>query len=162
MSRHSFIQIVPADKARDDANQAQKDRVFERKMEAQIGLRWPIEALAEGTLEGLTTDSFLGHKADVAEALSDLKVTLQAKKTILVGHNAFMDLVYLYKCFFGSLPDLVEDFQEVIHKLFPVVIDTKYVATHDEVHPVLARSSLEELDEQLSAQKFPIIGKYSE
>ena len=98
----------------------------------------------------------------MAEALSDLKAALQAKQTILVGHNVFMDLVYLYQCFFGPLPDLVEDFQEVMHELFPVIIDTKYLATRDEVHPALARSSLEELDDQLSAQKFPIIGKFSE
>jgi len=162
MSRHGFIQILPYEKAREDANQARKDRVFEQKMEAQIGLRWPVEALARGNLEGLTANSFLGHKDDVAEALSDLKAALQAKQTILVGHNVFMDLVYLYQCFFGPLPDLVEDFQEVMHELFPVIIDTKYLATRDEVHPALARSSLEELDDQLSAQKFPIIGKFSE
>ncbi len=162
MSRHGFIQILRYDKTREDANQARKDRVFEQKMEAQIGLRWPVEALARGNLEGLTANSFLGDKDDVAEALSDLKAALQTKQTILVGHNVFMDLVYLYQCFFGPLPDLVEDFQEVMHKLFPVIIDTKYLATREEVHPELARSSLEELDDQLSAQKFPIIGKFSE
>ncbi len=162
MSRHGFIQILHYDKTREDANQARKDRVFEQKMEAQIGLRWPVEALARGNLEGLTATSFLGDKDDVAEALSDLKAALQAKQTILVGHNVFMDLVYLYQCFFGPLPDPVEDFQEVMHKLFPVIIDTKYLATREEVHPELARSSLEELDDQLSAQKFPIIGKFSE
>jgi len=162
MGRNGFIQVLLHDKAREDANQAQKDRVFELKMEAQIGLRWPVEALAGGALEGLTTNSFLGHKADVAGALSDLKAKLQAKRTILVGHNILTDLVYLYQCFFGQLPDLVEDFQEVMHKLFPVIIDTKYLATRNDVHPVLARSSLEELDDQLSAQKFPIIGRSSQ
>jgi len=159
ISRHGFIQILLYDRAREDANQARKDRGFGQKMEAQIGLRWPVEALAGGNLDGLTPSSFLGHKENVAGALSDLKAKLQSKRTVLVGHNIFMDLVYLYQCFFGQLPDLVEDFQEVMHKLFPVIIDTKYIATRNDVNPALARSSLEELDDQLSTQKFPIIGK---
>lgn len=161
VSRHGFIQVIPYDEAREDSNRARRDLVFEQKMEAQIGLRWPVEALAKGNLEGLTANSFLGDKVDVAGALSDLKATLRAKETTLVGHNPFMDLVYLYQCFFGPLPELVEDFQEAMHELFPVIIDTKYIATRDEVFPALAKSSLQELDDQLSAQKFPIIGKSS-
>lgn len=91
-------------------------------MEAQIGLRWLVEALAGGNLEGLTTNSFLtyvqGREAEVAQQLSNLKAVLKTKRTVLVGHNVFIDLIYLYRCFFGQLPEHVEDFQDVMHKLF--------------------------------------------
>ena len=163
VSRSGFIQLLPYDKAREDAVQARKDRGFEQSMEAQIGLRWLVEALTGGSLKGLTTGSFRafveGREEEVAQSLSDLKAMLADKRTVLVGHNAFTDLVYFHQCFFGQLPGLVEDFQRTIHQLFPMIIDTKYLATANDVNPVLARSSLDELDNELLSQDYPVIGE---
>lgn len=85
---------------------------------------------------------------------------LRAKRTILVGHNVFIDLIYFYDCFFGKLPHSVNDFEHRIHELFPRIIDTKYLATHGNDNPALSKSSLEELDDQLSSlTPAPVIGK---
>ena len=85
---------------------------------------------------------------------------LRAKRTILVGHNVFIDLIYFYACFFGKLPRSVNDFEHRMHELFPRIIDTKYLATHGNDNPALSKSSLEELDEQLSSlTPAPVIGK---
>lgn len=161
ISRGTFIQIVPFDKAREDANQARRDRAFEQNVETQIGLRWPVEAIAGGDLSGLTAGSFLiyveGRQETVSKQLLELKATLQQKRAVLVGHNIFMDLMYFYQCFFGQLPDRVEDFQRALHRLFPVIIDTKYLATHGHTNPVLAKSSLEELAAELTPLRFPTI-----
>jgi poly(A)-specific ribonuclease len=73
-----------------------------------------------------------------------------------VGHNCFLDLVYIYRTFIDELPDTVEEFQERIHKLWPIVVDTKYMSTHNcgDINPV---SSLEQIAEELSNEKTPIL-----
>lgn len=137
---------------------------FERDLGRQIGLRWPMEAMVSGDLSGLNPNEFLvyveGRQELVVQQVNDLKAALRGKRTVIVGHNVFMDLMYFYKCFFSALPDKVEDFQRIIHDLFPVVIDTKYLATHNRDNPAMANSSLEQLDVELTRlpfDKVPVI-----
>ena len=84
-----------------------------------------------------------------------------------MGHNCFTDLIYLYAAFIGPLPERVEDFQKQIHEMFPVVLDTKYLFTHNcgNMNPV---SSLDSIEEELRTQVYPRIethkayGKYED
>ena len=140
---------------------------FERDLGRQIGLRWPVEAMVGGDLAGLDLNEVSvhvdGRQQVVTQQVTNLKIRLRGKRTVLVGHNVFLDLMYFYKCFFGTLPDRVEDFQLVIHELFPIVIDTKYLATHNRDNPAMANSSLEQLDVELAKlpfDKVPVIGTY--
>ena len=167
VSRQSFIQIIDHDEERERSLQSRRKMYFERDLGRQIGLRWPIEAMVGGDLAGLDPKEFLvyvdGRQEDVTRQVKSLQVRLQGKRTVLVGHNVLLDLMYFYKCFFGSLPDCLEDFQRVIHELFPIVIDTKYLATHNRDNPAMANSSLEQLDVELSKlpfDKVPVIGAY--
>ena len=164
-SRPGFVQIVAYDKAREDADQQHRDRIFEHRLVRQIGLRWLVEAIHGGDLSRIDPHSLTSPadtKSDaVAAKLNFLRKQLRGHSTVLVGHNIFLDLIYFYACFFGPLPDRVEDFQHCIHQLFPRVIDTKYLATHSLDSPALARSSLEELDKELSKQQQPSIGTNS-
>lgn len=75
---------------------------------------------------------------------------------MLVGHNCFLDLVYLYKHFIGDLPDTVEEFQQKLHDIWPVVVDTKYMATHNcgDISPA---SSLEEIAHKMSLMVTPVV-----
>ncbi|XP_036914575.1 poly(A)-specific ribonuclease PNLDC1 isoform X2 [Sturnira hondurensis] len=45
----------------------------------------------------------------------------------LVGHNMMMDLLHLHEKFFKPLPESYHQFKLNIHRLFPVLIDTKNV-----------------------------------
>jgi poly(A)-specific ribonuclease len=117
-----------------------------------------------GDLSGLDPNDFLtyveGRQEEVVEEVKALKALLENKRTVLVGHNIFMDLMYFYKCFFGTLPARVEDFQRIIHNLFPSIIDTKFLATYNLDNPAMANSSLEQLNvelEMLPFDKVPII-----
>lgn len=38
----------------------------------------------------------------------------------LIGHNLFTDLINLYKCFVGGLPETVKEFGALIHGTFPM------------------------------------------
>lgn len=45
----------------------------------------------------------------------------------LVGHNCFLDLCFLQSSF-DVLPEGYEDWKAILHKAFPLIIDTKHVA----------------------------------
>ncbi|CAL8580912.1 hypothetical protein XPA_006628 [Xanthoria parietina] len=158
-SRQGFIQITVRDQRQQDAEKQYRTKIFEERVARQVGLRWLIEAMHGGDLSAIDPASFApanGTKKDaVISKFNDVRNQLQGHSTVLVGHNLFLDLIYLYACFFGPLPDQVEDFQRIIHDLFPRIIDTKYLATHD--NPDMAALNLEQLDRILHPQAQPVI-----
>jgi hypothetical protein len=40
-------------------------------------------------------------------------------KSVVVGHNVFQDLVFVYSQFLGGLPETVEEFSSTISEIFP-------------------------------------------
>ena len=72
--------------------------------------------------------------------------------------SLFIDLIYFYNCFFGRLPDRVEDFQDVTSKIFAMVFDTKYLADKINDNSASYNSSLQDLDRELSKLTSPVIG----
>ena len=139
---------------------------YSAKIQKQTGIRWFVEAMAGGSLDelnaGRLVKSYCGtviwvDTKQVDANFQELKNRLTGNRAVLVGHNMFLDLVYFYKCFFGTLPEKVVDFQKQIHELFPIIIDTKYVATHVE-NPLYAKSSLENLNDAFLEMGEPFIG----
>jgi poly(A)-specific ribonuclease len=108
--------------------------------------------LSNGELDGIPVDWFCndsGEKPELSKivvqpAFDALKLKLKEKDHVLVGHNLFTDLIFLYNTFFGPLPEKVEDFQEIIHRLFPVILDTKYVNTEGD-NAMSGRENLKEI-----------------
>ncbi|KAH8595038.1 ribonuclease H-like domain-containing protein [Bisporella sp. PMI_857] len=137
----AWMQVRPIIAAQEAEEETRDQEKFRRKISRQIGLRWVIEALINGNLDGIPVDWFYDNhsedprrqKAAVDELFDSLKTRLKKKKHIIVGHNLFADLGFLYSTFIGALPPTVTEFQKVIHEVFPVVMDTKYIATanHD-------------------------------
>ena len=165
ISRPGFIQIVAYDKEREDAIRKSKLKIFEDRVARQVGLRWIVEAMAGGNLDAIDPVSFIRpingepvwvDMKKVTAEFQELKDQLGHKRAVLVGHNVFMDLINFYKCFFGKLPDRLEDFLVIMHKLFPLIVDTKYMATHQSTD-INVRSGLDELDTDLTNQHVPTI-----
>ncbi len=172
--------MIPFDREREDAQLQRKIAWFENNLARQIGIRWLAEALcpdvdkvlrreygppfASGNLAALATLMYPAmNMADEEREshnirFSELCKTLRERRTFLVGHNLFLDLIYFHTLFFGPLPDRVEDFQKTIAQLFPLVVDTKYLADKVNDNSPLYKSSLQELDQELSKLPFPIIG----
>ena len=181
LSKQDFIQLVPFDREREDAQLQRKIAWFENNLGRQIGIRWLAEAIcpdvdqvlpkervppfASGNLASLATLTFprtdMTNEEREAHTLQfrDLCNTLKEKRTVLVGHNLFLDLIYFYTFFFGQLPDQVEGFQKTIAQLFPLVFDTKYLADKINDNSPLYKSSLQEIDKELSKLPLPIIGR---
>ncbi|KAL3473972.1 CAF1 family ribonuclease [Aspergillus californicus] len=155
IGRPSWVQIIEYDEdrekmVRDNRVQWMRDRVWK-----ETGFRWVAEALAGGDLSHLGPQYFhtmkantLSHGQSLEGFADQFKEQLKSHRPALVGHNLFTDLIYFFRCFFGSLPERVEDFQSMVHEHFPVLIDTKYLATHDcgSINPT---SSLQEINDSL-------------
>ena len=92
---------------------------------------------------------------------------LQKRQPVLVGHNMFTDIVYLYRTFVGPLPDTLDEFCALLYGLFPKIIDTKYLATHAG-GDLNASPTLEDIAKGVQAQPLPRIvthedhGKYND
>ena len=155
-----FIQILIRDNEKEKESQAVRNESYERRLATAKGLRWPIEALARGDLSSINSKVIPAplHELEATrKTFEHLRETLKDKRTVLVGHNVFMDLMYLYACFFGPLPSTVTQFSKEISKLFPNVIDTKYMATHNSLNVSLEQSSLPELSLKLEHTPSPKI-----
>ena len=171
--------MVPLDQEREDAQLQRKIAWFENNLERQVGVRWLAEAMcpdvdkvlpkervppfASGNLATLASSTCpVDIDDEEREAhmirFAELCGTLKEKRTVLVGHNLFLDLIYFYAFFFGPLPDRVEDFQKTVAQLFPLVFDTKYLADKINDNSPLYKSSLQEIDQELSKLPLPIIG----
>jgi poly(A)-specific ribonuclease len=81
---------------------------------------------------------------------------LKKKSHLIVGHNLFTDLAFLYKMFVGSLPDEAWEFQQQIHGMFPRVIDTKYMFTYKN-GSMHSNNRLADIYESLKIQTLPFI-----
>ncbi|PYH96974.1 CAF1 family ribonuclease [Aspergillus ellipticus CBS 707.79] len=163
VSKPTFIQIIDYDEKREKAIRDQRVHWVQERIRQQTGFRWIAEALAGGDLTNLEPFCFASllnsqgiPKSALKEFSDGVKQQLRNNRPVLVGHNLFTDLIYFCRCFFGPLPDRVEDFQSMAHKLFPVLMDTKYMATHDcgSINP---KSSLQEINDSLAAIPTPVI-----
>ncbi|GAM87239.1 hypothetical protein ANO11243_052610 [Dothideomycetidae sp. 11243] len=163
--RRGAIQVSALDEAREAAIVKSKMRDIQGRIYRQIGFRWVIEALAGQSLRHIdlatfTTDPQTGDTMpisfDVKSRFQRCQALLEGRPRPIIGHNMFLDLVYLYKTFIGLLPDKVADFAAKLHELFPVIVDTKYLATHKcgDINPM---SSLQQLAEKMDRQKTPLI-----
>jgi len=167
-SRAEFIQI----QHRDEKEQASENKALQQRLSqaifSQVGFRWVAEAIAGGDLSGVEPSLLSRHISGEAPydlksftaRLDEIKSVLKSQRPTLVGHNCFLDLVYFYNHFYGPLPDTVEEFQQVIHKSFPLIIDTKYVATAAPDGAKYRSSQLWQIDESLDNQAAPLLGKF--
>lgn len=55
------------------------------------------------------------------------KLLVNFKKPI-IGHNLLLDLMYMYQQLHRPLPKKYSDFKTNIHKLFPIIFDTKLIS----------------------------------
>lgn len=158
-SKRGFVQVVHFDAEREARISAGRKADLDERIGRQKGFRWVMEALLGNNIGKLdltlsATDPITGDPvyADIHEYRAKFNrahANLRNRPRVLVGHNCFLDLVYLYKAFIGSLPETVEQFTTEIHNRWPTIIDTKYMATHNcgDINPA---SSLEEIARQLA------------
>ncbi|KAH8801489.1 ribonuclease H-like domain-containing protein [Xylogone sp. PMI_703] len=118
--------------------EAEENR-FHKSIVEQRGLRYLFNALTGDDLTGIDPEWYCNNKSKTYE--EDLKQTelkikriikaLKDKKHIIVGHNIFTDLLFLHRSFVGWLPSTISHFKQNIRFLFPIIIDTRFLATYN-------------------------------
>jgi poly(A)-specific ribonuclease len=166
VSKRGFIQVIRFDKEREDQIAADRKRELHERIGRQKGFRWIIEALIGTDISNLdlrecakdpvTGESIFADMDEFKAQFYRAHTLMRSNPRILIGHNCFLDLVYIYRTFIGELPNTVEQFQQELHELWPLIVDTKYMSTHNcgDINPV---SSLEQIAGQLSIQMTPVL-----
>ncbi len=93
---------------------------------------------------------------DMQQRVKEYQVKLKAARPILVGHNQLYDLCFIYRTFFGNLPDTPREFVTKVHGLFPRIVDTKYLAARED-HNMAPDNSLGDLYSSFKHQEEPRI-----
>lgn len=165
--RRDAVTIRHLDVNRERAVLKERRKKVKAQIARQTGFRWIVEAMTGGSLHMIdlrwfAQDPVTGAAVcfdvdDFSSRLNRASNLLRDHRPVLVGHNLFTDLVYLYQCFIGELPETIEEFRILIHDLFPVIVDTKYMATHNcgNINPA---SSLEQIEQALRNEQVPRIG----
>jgi CAF1 family ribonuclease len=163
--RDGFVQITTRNEKEDAEQKLRQEQYREQDVVQAIEFRWMVEALCGGDISKIPERCFLaampeGMKSSKDDALhrryiDDLQEKLSTRRRVLFGHNCFTDMIYLYACFIGDPPEKVEDFQDLIHALFPAVVDTKYLASLSK--ELRFNSSLQTVEKEMQAEKVPAI-----
>lgn len=136
----AFMQVVKIDEEREALHTKRRMQAFTDSICRQIGLRWVFDALCGLDLSAIDAKLLclneIGkptfHDLEEKRAeLADIRTALGGKSKVLVGHNLFTDLIFLYQTFIGRLPETVIEFGHEIHRLFPMIVDTKYMGSEE-------------------------------
>jgi poly(A)-specific ribonuclease len=122
----------------------------------EVGLRWVVEALVCGQgITGLPIGYLPGSVVDNMAKLAEIVEKLEKKRPVIVGYNLFVDLIYLCQNFLFDLPLRVGEFAALVRDTWPMVVDTKYMAT--QWLTVDGLSTLEQVEEELADLTEPVI-----
>ncbi|KAF2277954.1 CAF1-domain-containing protein [Westerdykella ornata] len=164
IGRNDCIKIVHFDALREEDNKKRMKSRVKEQISRQTGFRWIVEALARGHIDidpiyfakDLNGEFVAADLDNIKLRFDRARMRLRDQQPVLVGHNMFTDLVYFYRSFIGELPDTLKEFCEAIHELFPRIVDTKYLATHDG-GDLNASPTLQDIAESLETQELPDI-----
>ena len=130
-----FVQITNPSSEQQINQQEIREQKREVEIANAVGFRWILEAIMGGDISKLPHYYVVaGHPPDespknVQAFLNKLQTKLKSQSRALVGHNCMTDVINLYRCFIGDLPETAREFNARLQGLFPMVIDTKYVAS---------------------------------
>lgn len=120
--------------------------------------------MSGGDLDGIDPKWFCDkssktYEEDLKQAnltIKRIRQALKRKKHIIVGHNVFTDLLFLHNSFVGHLPLTVTDFKKQMNLLFPIVIDTRFMAIYN-MDTMTPGANLRELLETFPENAMPVV-----
>jgi CAF1 family ribonuclease len=163
--KDGFVRITTRNEKEDAEHKLRQEQYREQDVIQAIEFRWVVEALCGGDITKIPERCFLAAMPEVVKSKGDnvphkryideLQHKLSTRRRVIFGHNCFTDMIYLYACFIGDPPERVEDFQELVHTLFPAVVDTKYLASF--AKELRFNSNLQAVEKVMQAEKVPVI-----
>ncbi|KAI1384634.1 CAF1-domain-containing protein [Hypoxylon trugodes] len=134
------------------------------------GLQILLEALAGGSFAERVNRKWVYHDNPGTGPIKELnkqfdfyqcEASLKESRPILIGHNIFQDLAFIYQTFFEPLPPGFGDFLTKVHGLFPRIADTKFMYQSNN-HITIRNQSLEGLHNYYAKIQHPIIVSWRE
>ncbi|KAF9416605.1 hypothetical protein BGZ94_010172 [Podila epigama] len=86
-----------------------------------------------------------------------LDMTIEAKKP-LIGHNCFLDLMQITQQFLWDLPVELEDWKRSLNLQWNTIIDTKHLAGHPLIQPLMESTGLEAVSTSVQKEPFSTVG----
>ena len=68
------------------------------------------------------------ERIDMKKKLQRLEKKRRDRPPVILGHNQFLDLCFMYQTFVGDLPATLAEFQMRARSLWPRLVDTKHMA----------------------------------
>ncbi|XP_019870865.1 poly(A)-specific ribonuclease PARN isoform X2 [Aethina tumida] len=131
-----------------ESRQVEKDRIlFAVKQRPKEREQEIFEKKHEDDFQQL--EDYLGFSR-VIQVLKD-------SKKLIVGHNLGLDLMHTIDKFVTPLPEDYEDFKTCVQKIFPQVIDTKYMANSEPFKDLISSTVLKSLLNTVAQQPFKTI-----
>jgi len=154
-----FVQVTKPSAEKQPNERELKAEARERDIANAVGFRWILEAIMGGDISRLP-HSYVRSAFNEGEEPKDcdafiknLQAQLRSQSRAIVGHNCLTDVINMYRCFIGDLPKSVDEFRTKLHELFPMIIDTKYLATIGSKR--WANTSLKAVEEDLRSEGRP-------
>jgi poly(A)-specific ribonuclease len=113
IGRGECVRIVDLDPVREADNMRRIKNRVQESIIRQTGFRWIFEALVKGGDINRTDPLYVARTTgmigtadayDIRDRYDRAIERLKTKQPVLVGHNMFTDIVYLYRTFVGTLP----------------------------------------------------------
>lgn len=79
---------------------------------------------------------------------------ISSSKKLIVGHNCLLDLMYLITQCFEDLPSDYNEFKNLTHRIFPNVIDTKFIGSSEKFKEMFPSTVLNQLHQRLTEAPF--------
>jgi poly(A)-specific ribonuclease len=113
MGRQECVRIIDLDPVREADNMRRIKNRIKESIVRQTGFRWIFEALVKGGDIDSTDPLYVARTNgmtvtadayDIRDRYDRAVERLKKKQSVMVGHNMFTDIVYLYRTFVGTLP----------------------------------------------------------
>lgn len=79
---------------------------------------------------------------------------ISASKKLIVGHNCLLDFMYLISQCFEQLPEDYAKFKALTHRIFPHIIDTKFIGNSEKFKEIFSSTVLNQIYERLLQEPF--------
>ncbi len=130
-----------------------------RRVAAEVGLRWVVEALVGGLrLRGAAGRGPARRPQGQRRAAGGGGAAAGGeRRPVLVGHGLFGDVIYLCENFLWELPATVEEFGGMLSDVWPMAVDTEYMASQWFTVDGAETASLGQVEEALCEQEEPVM-----
>lgn len=79
---------------------------------------------------------------------------ISASKKLVVAHNCLLDLMFLLQQCFEPLPADYNEFKTITHRIFPNIIDTKFIGSSEKFKELIPKTVLNKMYERLTKEPF--------